>query len=1154
MAMGMSSRRQRFRTRRGGSAVRGNDGGGEGEAMAGGTFPAQAGRSRGPGSMCRGGSPCAFGGRGSYGGKGSMEWRNAVLRLREIRECLGGTVGTTNQEIDEPALLNALEVASGLSRLAANVPSEEAWKRLRVLSVMVQLRRYYSVLLRFLQSVLSEGTTVQETNVLGLVVALRPFLQYGLLQGRQGLLGRQARSPLAITASNILNSRIGGASQVCATAEGNPVLGVESGGAKCHDTMLEDRNASRGDEHPLTTSQTAPCSDSWLKKKTSSDDGKVAIGCGTKSGAYVPPHLRGGTGTAKDAALAGSRQSNPERLFTAGGQCPQELEVGIDRVVDASPDGSLTSRVVALSHEEGALFSSDSDLSDNDGGDGDRFKSSKTRVNALFCIQAIARVHPKSLHSCWSILLPTDGVLHSRPQQGTVVANMLFDPVPKVRCAAASVLAAMLDGPARIFLQAAEWKTLARKQQPFTSLSSTLGQIVVQLHTGLQYAIKNETHVPTLTGVLRALSLLVSASPDAPHNVRVRYASHMHNSRPRDAAQALRAAAHNYTSALTPKWDVLQSLISRMIEKRNESRVAVAVDECGNWRGAPPKASDSCGSGDDKSVHAAVKLMDEYLRAVSGYKASDDMSLDEVFVESPRAQDGNNGSSPFPLNVRTPLKVAGGLPGSDDSGARSPEQVGKVDCMPALNHENAIRAWALAANHTLPLAVKDQSPMVRAAALTCYAGMTAAGFESLPSTRQECILSTVLSMACEDSVPAPRSAAFRALGVLVYFRFINESQSRLTAAHQVIGKGISDSSLSVRITAACALANLCNSLRKQEEVLLGRLHGTRELGIEEKSLAEMANSALLAAQDSDKVRSSAVRALGILARFAVFHGDADEPLTETPETSEVPSRWLVQMIQTLVSCVTTGNVKVQWNVCHALGNVFRNKSIRLASMPWALSVYHILLLLLRNSANFKVRIHAAAALAVPQHREDYGGAFGDIMRSLTHALESLDSEEGNQPSDFRYRATLVEQRATFLQDWMLSITEAIMRSDRNRSDDSFHDAEHMDHLPMAQGGVQTYHEQQSVFHHSAKAEPLAAMVHKLGIDDQPLPKLLPSHLYSARQITLISSLSRSPRLRSLVTIEDVRRAAHSLEALYLAGGNSGSKFYNDMLRQYGLLY
>lgn len=50
--------------------------------------------------------------------------------------------------------------------------------------------------------------------------------------------------------------------------------------------------------------------------------------------------------------------------------------------------------------------------------------------------------------------------------------------------ASASTLVAMLDGPASVFLQVAEYKE-STKCGSFTALSSSLGQILMQLHTGM---------------------------------------------------------------------------------------------------------------------------------------------------------------------------------------------------------------------------------------------------------------------------------------------------------------------------------------------------------------------------------------------------------------------------------------------------------------------------------------------------------------------------------------------------------------------------------------------------------------------------------------------------------------------------------------------
>ncbi|GFS44587.1 ARM repeat superfamily protein [Actinidia rufa] len=72
------------------------------------------------------------------------------------------------------------------------------------------------------------------------------------------------------------------------------------------------------------------------------------------------------------------------------------------------------------------------------------------------------------------------------------------------------------------------------------------------------------------------------------------------------------------------------------------------------------------------------------------------------------------------------------------------------------------------------------------------------------------------------------------------------------------------------------------------------------------------------------------------------------------------------------------------------------------------SVFSILLLLLRDSPNYKIRIQAAAALAVPATVPDYGGSFSDVIQGVEHAIENLSSDQIT-PSSFRYRIALEKQ-------------------------------------------------------------------------------------------------------------------------------------------------
>ena len=80
------------------------------------------------------------------------------------------------------------------------------------------------------------------------------------------------------------------------------------------------------------------------------------------------------------------------------------------------------------------LSGSESDASDSEdmSGTGDRFKSSKARLAALACLQALERWDAKALHPLWLALLPVYAPLTARPQDATLLDVLARDPSSKV--------------------------------------------------------------------------------------------------------------------------------------------------------------------------------------------------------------------------------------------------------------------------------------------------------------------------------------------------------------------------------------------------------------------------------------------------------------------------------------------------------------------------------------------------------------------------------------------------------------------------------------------------------------------------------------------------------------------------------------------------
>ncbi|TYH58158.1 hypothetical protein ES332_D08G135000v1 [Gossypium tomentosum] len=728
------------------------------------------------------------------------------------------------------------------------------------------------------------------------------------------------------------------------------------------------------------------------------------------------------------------------------------------------------------------LNTSDSDGSLKDINDS---RCSKIRVSAIVCIQDLCQADPKSFTSQWTMLLPTNDVLQPRKFEATLMASLLFDPYLKARMASASALAVMMDGPATVFLQVAEYKESA-KLGSFMALSSSLGQILMQLHTGTLYLIQHETNSRLLVLVFKILMLLISSTPysrmpgellpkvilslqarieagfpfksdqtglqaaaisclttalsvspsiqvremilkelstgfveaDKKSGVFLTLLKHCERlSNPTvcfEALQALRAISHNYPNLMLVCWGKVSAIVYKFLREGN-AEVATK-----SWKELAGNTALFVG---EKIVTAAIKVLDGCLRAISGFRGTEDLS-EENFLDSPFTSDC----------IRT-KKVSS----APSYGPRSPE-----DAKEERNtFPSGLQQWAETIEKLMPLILWHTSAMVRTASVTCFAGITSSVFFSLLKENQDFIVSSLISAAEHDKVPSVRSAACRAIGVVSCFQKASASAGNLGKFIHAVEINTRDSMVSVRIPASWALANICDSIRHFVDDVPLKHSTDSETNFHLVDL--LIECALRLTKDGDKVKSNAVRALGNLSRFVRYtssyfdkkpvaklgFSSTCNQVTMLPArndlnafdggviTSSYPAslkdlHWLERMVQAFISCVTTGNVKVQWNVCHALSNMFLNKTIQLQDMDWAPSVFGILLLLLRDSSNFKIRIQAAAALAVPEAAVDYGKSFPDIVQGLEHVVENLGSDSILAPSSFKYRIALEKQSTSTL--------------------------------------------------------------------------------------------------------------------------------------------
>uniref|UniRef100_A0A2K5KK49 HEAT repeat-containing protein 6 n=1 Tax=Cercocebus atys TaxID=9531 RepID=A0A2K5KK49_CERAT len=267
--------------------------------------------------------------------------------------------------------------------------------------------------------------------------------------------------------------------------------------------------------------------------------------------------------------------------------------------------------------------------------------------------------------------------------------------------------------------------------------------------------------------------------------------------------------------------------------------------------------------------------------------------------------------------------------------------------------------------------------------------------EALQNDRQ--ILCITVLLGLNDSKNRlVKAATSRALGVYVLFPCLRQDVIFVADTANAILMSLEDKSLNVRAKAAWSLGNLTDTLIVNME--------TPDPSFQEEFsgllLLKMLRSAIEASKDKDKVKSNAVRALGNLLHFL------QPSHIEKPTFAEI----IEESIQALISTVLTeAAMKVRWNACYAMGNVFTNPALPLGTAPWTSQAYSALTSVVTSCKNFKVRIRSAAALSVPGKREQYGSVeqYARIWNALVTALQK--SEDTIDFLEFKYCASLRTQ-------------------------------------------------------------------------------------------------------------------------------------------------
>jgi len=835
---------------------------------------------------------------------------------------------------------------------------------------------------------------------------------------------------------------------------------------------------------------------------------------------YVPPHLRlsgnSSSGGIADSSGGSPLHSNKQQQQQQQQQQPPLWDESDASASDSGDTSDGESRASALSSRSSRSQRTAPAL---DTANAFATAASRVRIAALLLLQAMAQADPPALHPHWSSILPaaTASPLATRPLSPHLLTVLLHDPSPRVRAVAAATLVSLLQGPQpRALLAVAQFKDRAAGMhgraavRGFTTLSATLGQIVVALHLGLTAAAAPTSSSsaateppppPMVIGALRALCALCSATPyermpsnllplvveaalsawqasdcswnssgsvgssssssgskesgGAPLAVPIRLIMPI-SSGGDDASSIAVAAVACIAQALSTKqpapalgqllaaaaagrqpagsnspppqqqqpslWAVLSSAAQSPLPLLRIEALAALRGMCANYPPALPAASTplptagptntpavprngSCGTASSSSTAWAALLQ----AARIGLVAADEAALvspqraagwqPPPSSSSPRRGGGTAAAAPNPAGDAPESGAVAGSGSPEDKAAQHAVRLlGSYLAAAQPPQEEAALLWAEAADLLLPQLEAPCSSTVRASVLAAVAEIDGNAWSSLPPSRRTALLAALGRAATADPAPTVRIAACKALGALVLLFTFNGHQCEDDAAALLrpLAAATSDGAAGVRQAAAWAVANASDALRSSQEQQQEQQPPLAQLPLPEQQLALLCNAALSGANDVDKARANGVRALGnLLAAWRPAWG-APAAGGPGPDNAAPVQRaaWLSQSLGALQSCLATGGMKTQWNACCAATGLLHNTQL-VAGSPEVTArlpaLLLALLMLVRDSANFKIRTHAAAALQAPRQRSIYGDSYTDAVLIVLAALDGVES-------------------------------------------------------------------------------------------------------------------------------------------------------------------
>ncbi|XP_053313681.1 HEAT repeat-containing protein 6 [Spea bombifrons] len=672
--------------------------------------------------------------------------------------------------------------------------------------------------------------------------------------------------------------------------------------------------------------------------------------------------------------------------------------------------------------------SSDSEYSDAEGGlqSKTRFYQAKVRQGALSTfLSTIKSMDKKVFYGYWSSFVPDMPGLGNK-QSVSLMTVILKDHSPKTRACALQVLSAILEG-SKQFLSVAD--DVSNHKTAFTPFSLTLASSIRELHRCLLLAIVAESSSQTLTQIIKCLANLVSNAPY--HRLKPGLLTRVWNQiKPyiRNKDVNVRVSSLTLLGAVVSAQITLPE-VQQLLHQPDYLLLSSngSVCDCEWWRKEQLPDLDGKNCIHSEQSHSepcwlirlcitlVIKPREDTYSDNDGATVCTLLSepspvrLEALQVLSRLVKGCFNMAQSYLIELGE--VVCKCLQEADASiqlhGTKLLEELGtgivqqqKADSVVPLSErvdvDQATTLWNMILSGPLSVALQnEQHPTLQASACDALSTVLPEAFSSLPDDRQILCITLLLGLNHSEN-PLVKAAAARALGVYILFPCLRQDVMFVADTANAILMSLNDKSPNVRAKAAWSLGNLTDTLI----VNMDNLGLNFQEEFSDMLLLKMLKSATEASKDKDKIKSNAVRALGNLLHFLQPYHIIKPTFYETIQSS----------IQCLIAAVLgDGTMKVKWNACYALGNIFKNSALPLGKSEWTADAYSALTSVVKSCKNFKVRIKSAMALSVPMSREQYGTTeqYCDIWNSLVTALEN--SEDTEDFMEFKYCSNLRAQ-------------------------------------------------------------------------------------------------------------------------------------------------